>query len=48
VYEFSFWWEYTQFCRKLAAEAGVSMRTLDRALWQYSKENQEKKENTDA
>jgi hypothetical protein len=40
VYTFSFWWEYTQACQKLATNAGVSMRTLDRALWQYSKENQ--------
>ncbi|MCA9953831.1 MAG: hypothetical protein KC434_03875 [Anaerolineales bacterium] len=39
-YNFEFWWAYTQFCRQLAQEAGVSMRTLDRALWQYSKENQ--------
>jgi hypothetical protein len=39
-YDFEFWWAYTQFCRQLAQEAGVSMRTLDRALWQYSKENQ--------
>lgn len=39
-YKFDFWWEYTQFCRQLAAKAGCSMRGLDRALWQYSKENQ--------
>jgi hypothetical protein len=39
-YEFDFWWEYTQVCRQLAREANVSMRTLDRALWQYSKEKQ--------
>jgi len=39
-YDFNFWWEYTQFCRHLASEAGVTMRNLDRALWQYSKENQ--------
>ena len=39
-YEFDFWWEYTQVCRQLAREAKVSMRTLDRALWQYSKEKQ--------
>ena len=38
-YNFEFWNEYTQFCRKLAQRAGVSMRELDRALWQYSKEN---------
>lgn len=37
-----FWQEYTQYCRMLAADVGVSMRTLDRALWQYSKENQPK------
>jgi hypothetical protein len=47
-YNFGFWWEYTQFCRKLAAEASVSMRTLDRALWQYSKDNQGKNENPHA
>jgi hypothetical protein len=37
-YTFDFWWEYVQFCRSLADLARVSMRTLDRALWQYSKE----------
>jgi hypothetical protein len=40
LYNFEFWYQYTQFCRKLAQEAIVSMRELDRALWQYSKENQ--------
>jgi len=39
VYRFDFWWEYVLACRHLATGAGVSMRTLDRALWQYSKEN---------
>ena len=39
-YTFDFWWAYTKYCRKLAGENGVSLRTLDRALWQYSKENQ--------
>ena len=39
-YSFGFWWAYTQVCRSLADEAGVSMRTLDRALWQYSKRHQ--------
>ena len=42
VYTFDFWWDYTKYCRTLALENGVSMRTLDRALWQYSKENQPK------
>jgi len=39
-YSFPFWMEYTEFMRGLAADAGVSMRTLDKALWQYSKVNQ--------
>jgi hypothetical protein len=37
---FDFWWQYTLFCRKLARKAGVRIRTLDKALWQFSKENQ--------
>lgn len=39
-YTFNFWWPYVDFCRGLATEADVDMRTLDRALWQYSRENQ--------
>lgn len=39
-YNFDFWWEYVQACRQTAKQAGVEMRTLDRALWQYAKENQ--------
>ena len=39
-YTFDFWIEYTTYCRKLAKEAKVSMRILDRALWQYSKKYQ--------
>jgi hypothetical protein len=39
-YSFEFWWAYTRECRALAERAGVSMRTLDRALWQYSNEHQ--------
>jgi hypothetical protein len=38
VYPISFWLEYLDACRRLAREAGVSLRTLDKALWQYSKE----------
>lgn len=40
VYNFAFWWSYTEFCRTHATQQGVTMRTLDRALWQYSSENQ--------
>jgi len=39
AYNFPFWQAYTAHCRDLADEAGVSLRDLDRALWQYSKEN---------
>ena len=35
---FEFWWRYVEYCRKLAQKAGTDMRTLDRALWQWSKE----------
>jgi hypothetical protein len=39
-YDFEFWREYTKSCRELARQAELDMRTLDRALWQYSRENQ--------
>ena len=39
-YSYSFWWPYVEFCREVAERNGVSMRVLDRALWQYSKDNQ--------
>ena len=38
TYPVSFWLEYLGACRELARRAGVSLRTLDKALWQYSKE----------
>lgn len=40
TYTFELWRDYTTQCRCLAKEAGVTMRQLDRALWQYSKEKQ--------
>ena len=39
-YAFEFWWAYTLACRALAAATRLSMREVDRALWQYSKERQ--------
>lgn len=39
-YSFPFWWEYVNFCKDIAQRNALDMRTLDRALWQYSKENQ--------
>ncbi len=44
-YNFDLWWAYTSFCRKTADEAGVAMRTLDQALWQFSKESDQNKRN---
>jgi hypothetical protein len=35
-YSFSFWQEYTCYCRDLAKKAAVSLRMLDEALWKYS------------
>jgi hypothetical protein len=40
AYTFGFWSEYVAFTRSEARRLGVSMRELDRALWQYSKERQ--------
>jgi hypothetical protein len=37
-YTIAFWLEYLATCRALAATHGVSLRTLDKALWQYSRE----------
>lgn len=41
-YHFDLWRIYFDYCRRIAAEARVSMRMLDRALWQYSKVHQPK------
>ena len=37
-YPVSFWLAYLSACRELAARCGVDLRTLDKALWQHSKE----------
>ena len=37
-YPVSFWLEYLSACRELARRRAVSVRTLDKALWQHSKE----------
>ena len=39
-YSFTFWQEYVAFCRDLADRNNVDMRTLHRALWEYSRQNQ--------
>lgn len=38
-YPVSFWLEYLAACRELATRHGVSIRTLDKALWEHSKES---------
>jgi hypothetical protein len=37
-YPISYWLSYLETCRALAAQHAVSLRTLDKALWQWSKE----------
>jgi hypothetical protein len=37
-YPVSYWLAYLEACRALATTHGVSLRTLDKALWQWSKE----------
>ena len=39
-YNFDFWQKYVNELRKLAKKYKVSLRTLDKGLWYYSKENQ--------
>ena len=39
-YTVDFWLAYTAFVRALALRNGHSMRIVDRALWQFSKERQ--------
>jgi hypothetical protein len=38
TYPVPFWLGYLDACRTLARRSGVDLRTLDKALWQYSKE----------
>jgi len=40
AYSVDFWLAYTDECRRIAKKSNLSMRTVDRALWQYSADNQ--------
>jgi hypothetical protein len=42
-YTIDFFIHYLRFCRRLANECRVGLRTLDRALWQWSKEKSKAK-----
>lgn len=37
-YDFPFWWTYVTYWRSLLVKHKLDKRTLDRALWAYSKE----------
>lgn len=39
-YTYDFWKSYIDYCRKLSQKTKLDMRTIDKALWQYSKEKQ--------
>lgn len=39
-YTINYWVNYIEICRTLAAKHQMSVRELDMALWQYSKEHQ--------
>lgn len=43
-YDFEFWEAYTFFCRDLSFRTWLDIRDIDRALWQYSKENQRRRQ----
>lgn len=40
TYGYMFWVDYVAFARDLCETVGRDIRTVDRALWQYSKEHQ--------
>jgi len=42
-YTFGFWQKYCGRIRDISKETGESIRTVDKALWEYSKEHQPKK-----
>ncbi|OUR93990.1 hypothetical protein A9Q87_04600 [Flavobacteriales bacterium 34_180_T64] len=39
-YNYMFWKNYTDYCRELGSILNLDIRTVDRGLWQYSKEHQ--------
>lgn len=45
-YTFAFWSKYVSFCREIQERTRFDMRTIDRALWQYSKDNQPRQMST--
>lgn len=39
-YKFDFWWKYVEEVRSISESLNLGIRTIDKALWCYSKENQ--------
>ena len=44
LYKYAFWNDYKEYCKKLSLDLNLDMRTIDKGLWQYSKEKQKKYE----
>jgi len=42
-YNYNFWKKYCDQMQSLSDRVGLPIRTIDKALWQYSKENQPRK-----
>jgi hypothetical protein len=42
IYSFNFWQKYCHKISQISIEINLSIRTVDKALWEYSKENQER------
>jgi len=42
-YTFDFWQKYCKKIREISKKTGEGIRTIDKALWEYSKEHQPKK-----
>jgi len=40
-YNYAYWIEYVAKCQEIANTNDISLRYLDKALWQYSRENQD-------
>jgi hypothetical protein len=38
VYPVGFWVDYVEACQRIARDNAISIRTLDKALWQHSRE----------
>jgi len=47
TYSFRLWEAYVRECQRIASEACVTVRMLDKALWQYSKIRQQNLRNDD-